>query len=78
MFSKTRRTPSKISPRLCKYITRFIQGTPNDFLHIHLFLGQASVSRLGMTLVIKTPHSLGLGGVSKNSVVVLILYGTDV
>jgi len=45
----------KASLRLWKYITGFIQGTSNDFLSIHLFLGQASVSRLGITLVIKTP-----------------------
>jgi len=46
---------SKTSPPLWKYKSGFIQGTPNDCLPIHLFLGQASVSRLGMTLVIKTP-----------------------
>jgi hypothetical protein len=55
----------------------FIQGTPNDCLSIHLFLGQASVSHLGLTLVTRTLLQLGLGGVCKQSVVVLLLYGTD-
>jgi hypothetical protein len=40
------------SLRKCK--TVFIQGTPVDCLSIHLFLGQANVSRLGVTLVKKT------------------------
>jgi len=52
IFSKTR---LNTSPSQWKSITGFIQGTPKDFLPIHLFLGQANVSRLGMTLVIKTP-----------------------
>jgi hypothetical protein len=41
------------SLRKCK--TGFIQGTPVGCLSILLFLGQANVSRLGVTLV-KTTH----------------------
>jgi hypothetical protein len=55
----------------------FIQGTTNDCLSVHLFLGQASVSDLGITLVTGTLLQLGLGGVCKQSVVVLFLYGTE-
>jgi hypothetical protein len=40
------------SVRKCK--TGFIQSTPVDCLSILLFLGQANVSRLGITLVKKT------------------------
>jgi hypothetical protein len=50
----------------------FIQGTPDDCLSIHLFLGQASVSPLGITLVTRTLLQLRLGGVCKQSVVVLL------
>jgi hypothetical protein len=42
------------SLRKCK--TGFIQGTPVDCLSILLFLGQANVCRLGITLVKKTHH----------------------
>jgi hypothetical protein len=55
----------------------FIQGTPSDCLSTHLFLGQASVIYLSITLVTRTLLQLGLGGVSKQSVAVLLLYGTD-
>jgi hypothetical protein len=55
----------------------FIQGTPNEYFSIHLFLGQASVSHLGITPVTRTLLQLGLGGVCKQSVVGLLLYGAD-
>jgi hypothetical protein len=55
----------------------FIQGTPNDCFSIYLFLGQASVSYPSITQVTRTVLQLGLGGVCKQSVVVLLLYGID-
>jgi len=61
--------------RKCK--TGFIQGTTLDCLSILLFLGQANVSRLGITLVKTTAPLSGLGGVGEQSAVVLLLYGTD-
>jgi hypothetical protein len=41
----------------------FIQGTSNDYVSIHLFLRQASVSYLSIALVTRTLLQLGLGGV---------------
>jgi hypothetical protein len=58
-------------------LTGFTQGTTNDCLSIHLSLGQASVSHIGITLATRKLLKLGLGGVCKQSVVVLLSYGTD-
>jgi len=55
-----------------------MQSYTNECLDTHLFLEQASASLTSTSTSHKNAHYLGLFGVCKLSVVVLLLFGTNI